>query len=218
MMAGSERVFKKRWETEAINSRVTVLVDMSDSMGFDGGERAALSSDVAYAIADVCERTSTQVEVIGFMNGSSGIDQTRLPDMSGGAQKVAAGWSDSTLVEFKRFDQRVREGREAIFKSRYLHRGSTPDAHALRTCVEQMGIANEQRRIVIVLTDGFGEPDKVRQVCDVAHKRGCKVLGIGILTDPEAMALAYPINACASSLSELSTVALRGLIKQVEAR
>jgi len=43
-------------------------------------------------------------------------------------------------------------------------------------------------------------------------------LGIGIQTDPEAMAAAYPVSACASSLGELATVALRSLIKQVEAR
>jgi hypothetical protein len=119
------------------------------------------------------------------------------------------------LVEYKKFDQRVKDASKGLYLMRHHANGGTPDAHALRTCVETMGITNEHRRLVLVLTDGFGSPDKVRQICDAAPKRGITVLGIGILTNPEAMANAYPVNACASSLLDLSTVALRSLIKQI---
>jgi hypothetical protein len=122
---------------------------------------------------------------------------------------------DAELIEYKRFDQRVRDASKGLYMMRHRAAGGTPDAHALRTVVEQMGITTEHRRLVLVLTDGFGSPDKVRAICDVAPKRGVTVLGIGILTNPVAMAKAYPINACASNLQDLSTVALRSLIKQI---
>ena len=217
MMAGSERVFKKRWESEAINSRVTILVDMSTSMDWvqAGGKPIDLCSDVAYALADVCERVGCAVEVVGFKSGC-GHSAHEVRDMEGISRKAGSfAYEAADLVEYKKFGQRVKDAAKGLYMMRHHANGGTPDAHALRTCVETMGITNEHRRLVLVLTDGFGSPDKVRAICDVAPKRGVTVLGIGILTDPEAMSIAYPVNACASSLQELSTVAIRSLIKQV---
>jgi hypothetical protein len=218
MMAGSERVFKKRWETEAISSRVTILVDMSSSMevqdSASGQYPIALCSDIAYALAEVCERVGCAVEVVGFKSHSQ--YGSYVHDLSGVRQKSASfDKCPAQLVEYKRFDQRVRDAKSGLYSIRLDATGSTPDAHALRTCVEEMGVTTEHRRLVLVLTDGFGTPDKVRQVCDAAPKRGVTVIGVGILTDPAAMAEAYPVSACASSMHELSTVAIRSLIKQL---
>ena len=216
MMAGSERVFKKRWETEAISSRVTILVDMSGSMEWSYTQSPiGLCSDVAYALAETCERVGCAVEVVGFKDAYCDTTQ-RVRDLSGKLQKSGSSYSDhSSLTEYKRFDQRVRDAKKSLYSIRNDADGCTPDAHALRTCVETMGISNENRRLVLVLTDGFGSPSKVRDICNVAPKRGVTVIGVGILTDPRQMAEAYPVSACASSLTDLSTVAIRSLIKQL---
>lgn len=245
MLAGSERVFKSRTEQPAVTTAVSIVVDLSTSMkwgekdseyvkvpGSNEAKRIGLeetrinvAAQAAFAIAAAVERSNCEVEVNGFR--SHIYDQNGIPSTKG--MKTQDGevigskrydfdqYATGELVSIKSFSQRVAARKGVFERMQYLVYGSTPDYHTVRTAVENMTKRDEHRKIVIVITDGEGDPYKMKNFCKFAEKTyHVPVLALGIMSNDETMSKAYNNFATVKKLSDLGETAIKSLIAQVE--
>jgi len=224
MLTGSERVFKSRVETDAVTTAVTIVIDLSSSMG---GDRIIAASQTAWCIADAIERVGCMVQVLGFSSGY-GHTMVKPKYMRGldglpGAGSRATGIADlkySGIAKvLKDFTHKLKD-RKVLFQ--YMGRlveGSTPDYHVIRTAVQQLSMVPADRKLCIVITDGFGDTENMAKMKDLSEKLWqVPVVGIGIQTDPRTMGLVYKYFACIESVQDLAQGALRAVIAQLDGR
>jgi Mg-chelatase subunit ChlD len=61
--------------------------------------------------------------------------------------------------------------------------GGTDDAAAIRLAMDMLLVRREQRRVLMILSDGRGRPDTARRLCESAQRLGIIVIGVGIQHD-----------------------------------
>lgn len=241
MLAGSERVFKHRTETPATTTAVSIIIDLSASMthiprsganwweernpkesDMTSGSRIALASQCAYAIAQAVERSNCEVEVVGFGSFSHAANMSSggLRETDGNTKARVGdsdGYATARMFTIKAYNQKAAT-RKGFFE--VLHKAArfgTPDYHAIRTITQDIIQRSEHRKLVMVLTDGMGEPDKVKKFVKFSAKHyKTPVLGIGIQTEPDEMSMAYEQYACVSNINDLSETAISSLIEQIK--
>lgn len=224
MMAGSERVFKARTETPATTTAVSIIIDLSYSMANcdSGVRRIDVASQCAYAIATAVERSNCDIEVIGFGGEDTPIGAMSPKAMAGmdgvsGSGSGGERYKQAELFDIKPFNAKAATCRRSFQLLRHMTNFYTPDYHSVRTVTEGLVQRTEQRKIVIVLTDGLGDSDKMLEFTKFSSRvYKVPVLGIGILTSPYQMRCAYDKFVTVDSLKELSEVAIRSLISQIE--
>ena len=229
MFAGSEQVFKRRWLSEGIDTAVSIVIDMSGSMG-GGSINAAV--DLAFTIADACESARADVEVLGFRsNGFYGLNSGGYG--LDGSYTSGEYNSTATLVVAKRFNQKLAKVAHHFGFMKKVTGGGTPDYTAVKGVCEQLSQLPHQRKVVIVITDGLGESAGVyyneardrlvtdyhmRKLSDASQQLfGCDVIGFGIYCSADKFASAYPIGTPVD-LNSLGKSTLKGVIKQLELR
>lgn len=224
MLAGSERVFKARTETPATTTSVSIIIDLSGSMASaeDGTKRIDVASQCAYAIATAVERSNCDVEVVGFGGGNNPItalSPKAMAGMNGAAGSGSSGerYGEAQLFEIKPFNVKTATRRRVFQLLRRATNFCTPDYHSVRTVTEGLAQRTEQRKVVLVLTDGLGDCDKMLEFTRFSSRvYKVPVLGIGIHTSPYQMKQAYNKYVTVNSLKDLSEVAIRSLIAQIE--
>ncbi len=228
MLAGSERVFKARTEVAATTTAVSIIVDLSSSMrdGLRGENfdqtRIGVAAQCAYAIATAVERSNCDVEVVGFGGYRSKVSagsSRGMNDMTGKTEAANSGspYGEAQLFEIKPFGTKVGLRRRAFELLYYAANWCTPDYHSVRTVTEGMTQHASHRKVVLVLTDGLGDSMQMKEFTTFSSKvYKIPVLGIGIQTAPNMMRMAYDKFVCVSSLKELSEVAIKSLIQQIE--
>lgn len=216
MAAGSESVFQKRWERGAINSRVSIVIDMSSSML---GPSIAMAAETALNLSEACERAGAKVEVLGFVDNDSAarrVDKAYGHDMSGKYRYGVGAYVSCFLYPFKKFEQKTRDRVESILKAPERCGGGTPDWPAVATVVKDMIPAPEQRKIVFVLTDGIGYQGEMLASCHEAEEHGVVVIGLGIQTIPEMMANTYKRWIRINDISDMASAAMSALIRELK--
>lgn len=218
MLSGSESVFKRRWVSEGIDTSVSVLVDMSGSMS---GWNAKSASHLAWTIAQAAESAGAECEVVGFRSPSihDHIQYGGGRDMFG-----RLGESDreasraGVLVVAKRFEDRTVNVPHHFVKMGQIASGGTPDYTCLRSVVQQLSQRKSGRRLVIVITDGFGESQKVLQLTRCSKAMfDVEVIAFGIGTCDDMLSSAYEFGAAVRHAGELHSIALRKVIEQLKA-
>lgn len=223
LLAGQETVFKQKWEIEGIDSAISILVDLSGSMQ---GQSIENARNAAYLLAQVAERCNVPVEVIGFtdrgvmhdanrpgysLNGSLSWREREQLDASGAGWLVA-----SRLIVFKPFGARLASRGRLFTQMLGLTGGGTPDYVSIRSAVEGIAVRPEQRKIVIVITDGFGDSQSVKQLCDARSLHGVEIIGIGIGSSDEVMSRAYNHYAAVDDIEQLAKRGMAEIIKSLK--
>lgn len=155
------RIFEKRTSRDGINTAVHILLDASYSMEKDKIELAARA---CYALALALENVrSVDVGVTTFP-GSFSVDD--LPSIN-----------DPTVGIVKRHGQKMHRH----FKMECC--GATPLAEALWWLLGEITSLKQQRRMVLILSDGIPDDQEMAQDAIEAHRlHGVEVYGIGIAT------------------------------------
>ena len=174
-----DAVFSRRQEEEGIDTALSILIDASGSTR--GG---ILESELAaaHAIIDALRGADVKISVDAFASST-----IRICDFGEGLAK---------------------------FKSRHC-RGvngcgsSTNDGDAVRYAHRRLYARPEKRKVLLVLTDGQGKSDVVRESCAAAARFGVTTIGIGIGIDVSRV---YPQSIYVSDISQLAAVSL----KQIE--
>lgn len=161
LACGDTRVFEKKSVRTAPNTAVHLLLDTSGSMNVQSG---VIASRPRIAVArEACLALALALEAIPNVN----------PAVTG-----FGGNSTAPVVSI------VKHGSKSRARAGHFPRtsaGSTPMAEALWYGAFELSKCREERKIIIVLTDG--EPDsseKARYAIDLCEKSGIEVIGIGI--------------------------------------
>lgn len=151
---GNDRVFKRRLDVEGVDSAVVILLDISGSM-FDHDMSGKMRIDPAVmacrALVETLSAAGVNTSVVAF---------------------------GSHVHEIKPFAMNYRKANRLIGK--VSSSGGTNDYTALRYAHEVLARRNETRKLVFVITDGYGNPDGVRQQVKSGNALGVTTIGIGI--------------------------------------
>lgn len=195
---GREGAFRRRDEGQDLDGAVTLLVDCSGSMKHS---KIDVASAMALGLALVLERMNIAVEIRGFTGGEHLGEGTNLD------------------LVFKPFERRVmqcRDGIAALSKAASL--GNLDYVH-LQSAAVSLLRRDEQRKMLIVLSDGStcGGYTELETLCAALHKSpALELLGVGVMSD--VVENYYPNNVVVHDLDELSTVVAGRIAKTLTGR
>jgi hypothetical protein len=172
--AGDPRVFRRKEEKRAVNTAVIVLLDRSGSMS---GPRMELARKTVLALADI----------LGTIPGIS-VSTGAFPGKEG---------SVVSMTPFGRTASQTKNNYAMTAN------GGTPLAQALGWARVQMAVRQEQRKILLVATDGQpSNPGLVRAILERLGAEGVELMGLGIL-DQGTTRHFFARHRTVQSLSEL---------------
>jgi Mg-chelatase subunit ChlD len=152
---GGERLFKRRQETEGIDSAVVIALDVSGSMFQDWGnpdaERMTAAIQTTAALLDTLQRAGVATCVLTF-----GDETSVLKPWEMNHKKV-----NDLLV-------RIETG------------GGSNDYFAIRYGHGLLMKRHEERKVMFVITDGDGHRQYARQQAQVGERLGITTIGVGI--------------------------------------
>jgi len=197
LMTDDDKVFYKRSEAPAIDTAFTLLIDCSGSMH---GHRMKLASETAYAIGTVLNKIGVEFECIGFTDNSSHdicYDSSYQNELNrAGMQGPIARHVPLSMPCFKSFSDRWNVNTQKRFAKVYntqdgFSYGLTPEGCGIEFAARRLLKRHEQRKIMIVLTDGeayvghynsvgTGERQHSREMVEKVSAAGVEMVGIGI--------------------------------------
>lgn len=177
----NDKLFKRRHEVDGIDSVVAIVIDVSSSMGSDGGTdergrglRTITALQTAIALLDTLKRAGVATTVLTFGSRTSVVKPFAMPTAKAISELCKLG-----------------DG------------GSTNDYFAIRYAHKLLLNRPEQRKITFVLTDGQGNVARARQQVEIGERLGVTTIGIGIQEDVSRV---YPNNVRVTDLSTLGAV------------
>jgi len=169
MRAGRRSVFKKKRKTLSVNSAVSLVVDLSPSMG----DRIKSATGLAVHLGDALKAAGVPFEIVGFRGG----------DCAYAIKTFSENWDKKALSHCGNMLMNLGGGTN-------ITSAITSAAGRLRK------VANVNRRIMLVLTDGRCGSGSfaVRAAGAYAKTVGVEVAGIGIGCDvSDAFAIAQNV-------------------------
>jgi len=180
---GNVNVFQVEKEGETLDTAISVVIDLSGSMGpgYDPKYKAYYAKLMAIALSETFDALNVPFEVIGFHN-----DWNASVSIMPGTQRG----EPIEYVIFKDFGEkykRVRTRMNAITGD-----GNNTDGEAIMACALRLAKRPEARKIMFILSDGMpagGGVDRgvlckhLEEVITEITKAGIEVVGIGAMTD-----------------------------------
>ena len=176
LQTGNPRIFRREAEQTGLNTAVHTLLDVSGSMS---GVPIVLAKQACFAVAKALENIKGVNPAV-----------TAFPAMA----------STSSVFSIMRHGQKVPDSFDINAS------GGTPLAAALWWVMQTMLFLKEQRKIILIITDGV--PDSTHAVIHavtVAQKLGYEVYGLGI-RDEHIAHLLPQTSRVINDLSDLAPV------------
>ena len=210
---GYRTPFRVKRISKGRDAAVTLLIDRSGSMA---GKKIELARLCAAALCDALTQLSFDCEVLGYGSIESG-DMRLLYE-----EQLARGVD---LHRYNRFVERLdlmvykRFGSSDLSGLAMIECGhENPDGEALAWAAERLGNRHAERRILMVLSDGYpatgdGNPwvlrTDLRARIEAIEDAGIETIGVGVLDD--AVETFYRNHIVVRHLHELPEVAFRVL-------
>ena len=174
-MGFTDRLFKRRLETDGIDSAVVICLDISDSMFTDEADYARIRNAVktCYALLETMTKAGVSTSVVSFGRYSSVLKPWNMP-----------------LPKISDLLGKVKS------------EGSTNDYFAVRYAHEMLLSRSEARKICFSITDGIGNTSRVRKQCESGERLGITTIGVGI---GMSVHNAYPQNVTVFKSEDLGT-------------
>jgi Mg-chelatase subunit ChlD len=178
---GGERLFKRRQETEGIDSAVVIALDISGSMFRDYGnpdaERMVAAIQTTAALLDTLNRAGVATCVLTF--------------------------GDSTAV-LKPFDMNHKKVNDLLV--RIEAGGGSNDYFAIRYGHGLLLQRHEERKVMFVITDGDGHKAAAKHQAQVGERLGITTIGVGIQYNVSDV---YSNNVHVKSIADLGTASFK---------
>ncbi len=217
----SGRVFRKREEAPAFNTRVSLLVDHSGSMM---GSRIQLAARAASVFSEVLAELRLPFELLAFTSGPHTDGQQRHALARPEDRALFARWGALRTVVYKSFDEDFRRvsGRLDAM-SRFSEGEANYDGDSLLLAARRLTASSKsgERRILFVFSDGCpagtvtSVPLWQRQVRHLheavsqVRRSGIELFGIGIESD--SVRTFYPEHVVVNSAADLPREMIRAL-------
>jgi cobaltochelatase CobT len=184
--------YKVELDTEFRDTVVTLLIDNSGSMRGRPITIAAMSADI---LARTLERCGVKVEILGFTTRAWKGGQSRERWIAGGKPASPGRLNDLRHIIYKSADAPLRRARKNL--GLMLREGilkENIDGEALRWAYNRLQARTEQRRILMVISDGAPVDDStlsvnpgnylekhLREVIgEIENRSGVELIAIGI--------------------------------------
>jgi hypothetical protein len=170
----SDRVFKNKIENKTLDAAVTVLMDLSGSMG---GEKLECATAASVLMNEVCTTLGIPLEILGFTDGA-GKDISVAPWMY-----IYKGFSD---LKVSSDDLLSYVGNSSS------HMLGNPDGENILWAYDRLLKRKEKKRIYIVMSDGspaasrssYGLADFTLKVIREIEQAGkVHIMGLGLCTE-----------------------------------
>ena len=168
----NERVFKNKIENKTLDAAITVLVDMSGSMG---GDKAYYALASTLLVNQVCSVLNIPIEIVGFSDTYSSITSDSVPLMF-----VYKGFSDLRTT-----DEKLKE----YFSQSSDHMQGNPDGENIVWVHNRLVKRKEKKKLLIVMSDGspaaskssLGLEEFTRQVIgEIQDSKMVDIYGLGL--------------------------------------
>ena len=233
-----DRVFFRREEHEAQDTVVTLLIDNSGSMG---GHKVKMACTAGFALAQALTRLSVPFEILGFTTSTTDLPYSLHGQMIIEQKNIGRNFSRFKPIvtyEYKKFSdvfnikvkrRLVGAGGSREYSSGYYSRNTggfdsqvemqeNVDGESLLIAASRIGVRHEQRKIIMVLSDGqpsCGSTSELAAHLSYAvaecEKRNIETIGIGI--DDASVKKFYPKNIVINDVEELPTKVIGELKK-----
>lgn len=214
LMAGDDRIFRRKHEAKSTDTAVSLLIDNSGSMS---GEKMTLAMQAGYALSSTLERVRIAHEAIGFTT-SHDVTREYFEELEREATRIGKGFSRNVplyMPIFKSFDERLnpqirKRFAAAIHNQNYLM--NNIDGESVRIAAHRLMKRKETRKVMIVLSDGNPaastryhkeiEADLHRAVRECEQSK-IDIIGIGI--NSNAVKAYYKKNVVLNDITKLPT-------------
>jgi hypothetical protein len=216
---GDDRVFRKRYETMAKNTAISLLIDCSASMYH--GDRIGTAGVTAFALSSTLERLKVTYEVLGFTTRTCPeMTAAMRADLIG--RSINYGRSESLYMPvFKPFSERLSSdniSRIAHITERPEWLRENVDGECLQIAAHRLRSQRAERHVLIVLSDGspacppgYGLSTHLKKVTKRLNAAGVETIGIGIQT--ATVKSYYDKHVVLNDLAELPTTVMKELTR-----
>ena len=166
----SDRLFKRRLESEGADSAVVVVLDVSGSM-FDSQYRVDATG------AAMKDANGDYVKTC-YMDSAVKATAALLDTLTRAGVKVSLHTFGSRTSVFKGFDEPLARGLSKL--AHVWSGGDTNDYQAIRYAHEVLAYRPEARKAVFVITDGEGNAEAAAAQVKSGEALGISTVGIGI--------------------------------------
>lgn len=201
---GNKRVFSETIQGEELDTAVSILVDMSGSMGqaSDGHSNAHYARMTTVALAETFRVLNVPFEVIGFHNTGSiegctpGPFQSRQP---------------FEYHVFKSFSDNHRQVRGRLVNIDGLHNNA--DGEAVLAVAHRLAVRPESRKLYFVISDGqpacagldyYAGSAHLKKVIKQIRDSGIHIFGIGMRHDSIAQYYGKEHSICVNNFDTMA--------------
>jgi len=171
----NERVFKNKIENKLLDAAITVLVDMSGSMG---GQKVFNALASTLLVNEVCSTLNIPLEIIGFTDGYSSTLSAIKPIM----------YIYKSFSDLKVSSDSLRE----YFAYSSNHMSGNPDGENILWAYDRLAKRKERKKLLIVMSDGSPAASKsCMGIGEFTHKvieeieasKSVDIYGLGLCSD-----------------------------------
>ena len=206
-------VFRRKVDETSLNSALTILIDLSGSMGCDG--KGAMAQKITIAIAEALAPLSVPLEVLGHDTGG----RYDLDDIIVEGSTKYGRTDPLRLYQFKSFDDSLSAARSSMGMISRLGHGANADGDAILMSAKRLLKRTEEKKILFVLSDGqpaySSESRCIHQYTRDAVQwctfRGINVMGLGMLDD--SVSQYYPQYVTVTDMDEFGRVYIDQIVK-----
>jgi cobaltochelatase CobT len=180
----SERIFKNKIDNKTLDAAITVLVDMSGSMGGDKVLNALAST---LLVNEVCSTLNIPLEILGFTDASGGFSEPKpLMFVYKGFNDLRV--NDDSLKEYFALSSGFMVG--------------NPDGENILWAYDRLNKRKEKKKLLIVMSDGCPAASKSssgleqfteKVIKEIEASKSVDIYGLGLCSD--AVTYYYKANS-----------------------
>jgi cobalamin biosynthesis protein CobT len=188
----NERVFKNKIDNKTLDAAITVLVDMSGSMGGDKVLNALAST---LLVNEVCSTLNIPLEILGFTDGSGGYSEPK-----------------PLMFIYKSFND-LRVNDDSLKEYFALSSGfmvGNPDGENILWAYDRLNKRKEKKKLLIVMSDGSPAASKSssgleeftrKVITEIEASKSVDIYGLGLCSD--AVTYYYKANSVVREPNEI---------------
>ena len=203
----NERVFKNRIENKTLDAAITVLVDMSGSMG---GHKAFYALASTLLMNEVCSTLNIPVEIIGFTDAFS--------------ESASVGNVVPVMFVYKNFsDLRIsNDDITRYFAISASFMAGNPDGENILWAHDRLIKRKERKKILVVMSDGSPAASKgskglgeftLKVIREIEASKKVDIYGLGLCADD--VSYYYKANSVVTSPEQIPGTLLSLIEKKI---
>lgn len=215
----SDNVFRIRKEGQKINTAVSILIDLSGSMGTN---KTRVARDTAILMAETLSQINIPFEILGFTGDYDYVVAKAKDEADRKSMERFSRWGSLDMTYYKLFTEPFgQEQRKRLGSMLEVHRCQNYDGESVLFAAKRLLRCTEKKKVLFVLSDGEPYASFCRRdalgphlhavVRELERRNDFYVCGFGILTS--APKYFYKNHVLINDVSDLPKVLVENLYR-----